>query len=984
MSDDVGLIATIQGKDINLRSLLIELRRDLLRTDQEATRAGRDIGHALDQGSGRGQAGVLRLQSAMARLDAQGGNTEGAMQRLRTTLNGITTSTPQTIAMEGQLLRLEQSAAKAATTIPKTSSALSGLAAAAGPAAVAFATGTLAAYGQEAIQLANRTKDAKAALEALAGTPQRYAEALATATQQQKLFGGSLEENISGIQGLITVARSSGAELSQLVDLAQRLSVKDPSQGIAGARTALNEALAGDPSSLARRYEIPKAALAALRDESTTTQQKLAVLDQYLNQIGITSETVAGSISQETQAFNALAASAEALQLKVGTELSAALTPAAQGATALFSAMATGEQANATLTALIVTLQQMTGTIQAGNAANIQATSGLLSFLGILTPAQQQLQAYTAAHAQTAQAVTAVASTYQLLSANAPEAAAGLQTMVPALQAVAAESDANAATVQALMDGLINETITIEQVRAALTDLQTAHQVNAQAAAAQASQTLLLTDQQTTLSAATVAVADSLTQEATQKAAASEQAAVLADINARLADLGDGVARGLFNAGDAAGFLAQQYGIATSAAYALVAAQVAVAAGEARLRAQAAQTRTLATPSAQAPGRRGTGDVDMALAGAKAAQAQAAADREAAAAQRRYQEAVGGARVELANARRDKAAAVVGSKAYYDALTAEAAAERRLAQEAKRGGAGGRGGRGRTGAATNPRVTDESQTAAQLARAAEQSAAQRETIERDHQDTMAQIAAEGAKKRQEAMARYSLDSKQDRASFYKQLGNVDDPQLRAQLSAQYEQIQQDAAKMAQEQGADVAQAYREAAIKAAQGQADIQQEIAQARKDGDVGKAEYLEGVAKLQAEADQAEIDSIKAKGSAISAEQARQYADAEAAYREHLDRLAQAYQEKVGSLGIPPASVATPPPASSRPSGSPPTTAPSTSTPAPVKDTTTSQAVDTTRTALSGDLSGVTAAVEKVERAVRDVISAVRSLKSVGTFKS
>ncbi len=972
MSDAAELRVTISGTDVNLKRLLTELRRELVQADQQATRTGRAIGDDLAAGATKGQAGVLRMQAALARNAAAAGDTERAIQRLKTALGGITVSTSQTIAMEGQLARLERTAAQTATTLPQTTSALGGLAAAAGPVALSFATTQLVAYGREAITLANTTRDASRALEILAGSPQRYAEALAVATQQQKLFGGSLAENIGGIQGLITVSRSSGVELARLVDLAQRLSVKDPSQGIAGARLALNEALAGDPTSLARRYEIPKAALAALRDESTTAQQKLAILDSYLTQIGITSESVAGSISKETQAFNSLGAATEALQIKVGTLLSQALTPAAQGATALFTSLATGEQANATLTALALTMGDVAGKAMTANPAvagmqmamqqlgpavgltqqaTTQWVSGLLSLAGVLTPAQQQLQAYQQAHAQTAQAIQAVASTYQLLSANVPAAAAGLQSMVPALQAVAAESDANAATVRALMDGLLNETITVAQVRAALTDLEQAHAITAAAAAEQANQELLLTDQHIGLSEAVLQVAESLNQEATQKAHASEQAAILNDINARVADLGAAVAQGLIGAGQAAGFLSQQYGIATNAAYALVAAQAALATGDARLRAQAAQTRNLAPDGIgyNAPGRRGAGD--------SAVDAVVALQREAAAARETART--------VAQAEASKTAARAGS--------ARAS-----------GGSGGSGGSGRSASTATPRLTAEQRAAQQLVTLDETTAQKRETLERDHQETMAAIATEGAKKRQQALERYSLESKHDRASFYRQLGQMDDPAMRAKLSAQYEAIQREAAHMAESQGADVADAYRDAAIKAAQGQAEIQQEIAKARADGDLGKAEYLEGVAKLQADADQAELASIQAHGSALAAETAKRYADEEAAYAKHLDAMVQTYQEKVGKLGMPPAGSVAPPPGQPASSAPAPPSAPRETRPAPVQDASTTQAVVSSQQALTDRLTSLKEVMEGVRRAVEQVEGAVRSLKSSTSFKS
>lgn len=160
----------------------------------------------------------------------------------------------------------------------------------AGLAGGAFSINAAISAGQSALRL----RETQNGLQAVAGSTENYARTLRIARQQQELFGGTLEENIQGLTGLTITSRQSGASLETLIDLSQRLAVLDPSQGAAGARIALSEALAGDPVSLARRYEIPRAALARLRDETTSAGEKLLIIDQYLNKVGVTSESVAG------------------------------------------------------------------------------------------------------------------------------------------------------------------------------------------------------------------------------------------------------------------------------------------------------------------------------------------------------------------------------------------------------------------------------------------------------------------------------------------------------------------------------------------------------------------------------------------------------------------------------------------------------------------------------------------------------------------
>ena len=133
-----------------------------------------------------------------------------------------------------------------------------------GPQLVTQAIGFAKSAATEALAL----RETQNSLRVVAGDTKTYNNILTEAKRQQVLFGGTLQDNIAGLQGLAITSRSSGAALTTLIDLSKRLAVLDPAQGAEGARIALNEALSGDPTSLAKRYEIPRAALAKLRDTS--------------------------------------------------------------------------------------------------------------------------------------------------------------------------------------------------------------------------------------------------------------------------------------------------------------------------------------------------------------------------------------------------------------------------------------------------------------------------------------------------------------------------------------------------------------------------------------------------------------------------------------------------------------------------------------------------------------------------------------------
>ena len=434
-------------------------------------------------------------------------------------------------------LRLEQAQDRAAQGGSSLGKALSGLQSAAGAAGFAIGAQQVLAFAKSSVDLANSTKQADSALRALAGTPALYGEALAAARQQQILFGGSLQENISGIQGLITVSRDSGIELTKLIDLSQRLAVKDPSQGAAGARIALQEAFSGDPTSLAKRYEVPKAALAALRDESTSSAEKLAILDTYLNKIGITSEVASGSVTKSAQQINMLGASAERAQIALGNMI----------------APAVGEVAEQVAT---------------GIDRLMQGTDGLKA-------AWEQL-------ALGAQATTAAEN-----------------ARVAALQAGATSAEASAAATAAYA----------EVVNAATQAQQGGTTGGAQwgAATTEAGNAAIVT---------TAAIGEMLTktlEEAAAKEEASTKAAMFAEAQQTIANLGGAVNAGLTTSAEGALILADRYGIAYSQALLLIDAQARIAGGQARLAGQKAQTRELVPGGVgvSSPGKRGQSDADI-------------------------------------------------------------------------------------------------------------------------------------------------------------------------------------------------------------------------------------------------------------------------------------------------------------------------------------------------------------------------------------
>lgn len=984
MSDsDLGTLQiSVSGRDVGLTRLLRQVERELRSADAAAQRS---------------QSETLRLSAGYARLASAMGQPAAGAAQLRSTLESLTNvESRQAVAVQTQIVRLEQQAqrlrdvgqagqqgANGLTRLGQGVGALNNLLGAAG---IAVGVQQIVAFGQASITLANRTNDAKRALEALAGSPRLYAEALAVARTQQGLFGGSLEENISGIQGLITVSRSSGVELQKLVDITQRLSIKDPAQGVSGARIALNEALAGDPASLAKRYEIPRAALAKIRDESVTAGEKLAILDKYLSDIGITSEVAAGAVGQNTIAFNQLQAGAERAQIALGGLIATAVAPWAEGLAGVLNTTAEGldnfsrigqqqTQLNAQLVAGAGTYQAYQAGLASTNAQITSQTTlveGMVARLPELTQLQFQLaqsmtqqgvsaeaavagvqqyggalnalapasQAYVASlvaqgtslQAAVEQAqplgrvLSDIAAVQRDLAAAGPEAAVGAAQLAQRLNALAGAGGPVGATIAALVRGYREGSISAAQLAASLAQLEQAQLAQANAANLDAIEQLRLARGAEEAKTAIDAQAQAIGQQLVQDQNAADQAERLAQVKERINGLAGQVSGGYLSMANAAQVLAGELGIAADEALRLIAAQ--------------------------------TG---------RNVQATFAAQRSA----REQRNAGGGPQ----GASREALSFVEQA----EAAAARAQAARARANRALAGGGGGGGGGGASAATQQLQAQQDLEQ-----RSIEQA--------RDYEAERTRIAEDGARERAEAERRFAQQQRGDRADFYLGLADIEDNAVRQGLAAKFEAANAEAARIAAEQGADAAAEYLTAAQRAIESESAIEQKIAEALAKGDTGTAEYLQGVLKLRQEANAAELQAIRDKGSALAAEQAQQYAAAEAQYAEHLAKLDALAQEKGVTLGqtlLPNATTAGAA-AAGVTTGTAAGVTPATGAPTPagqvqaVEDVATPGAIDAQTGRLEARLNAIVAGIEGLQQEMRGVRSEIGGLKRSGATAS
>lgn len=342
------------------------------RADLSALVGARASFNTLTAAEQQAERGALTLAQSMARLDARMGDAAGGAARLKTALQTAAYIDPkQATSALNQIISLEQKAAAESARLSKAGglqilprtvesfgtqaldqvkSSLLGIV---GPAALVTAGFSAIRGSAEAAKQALDLREAQNALKAVSGSAQVYADALATARRQQVLFGGSLQDNIDGLQGLVVTSRDTGASLQALADLAARLNIKSPEQGIGGARVALQEAFSeGNITSLSRRFEIPKAALAAFKDESISTAEKVQILSGYLDSVGISSAAVAGKVDPTALAFRNLNAELEAAKLNAGGQLADAFARSADGLGRLVGVINGNPEAFAKLSAL--------------------------------------------------------------------------------------------------------------------------------------------------------------------------------------------------------------------------------------------------------------------------------------------------------------------------------------------------------------------------------------------------------------------------------------------------------------------------------------------------------------------------------------------------------------------------------------------------------------------------------------------------------
>jgi hypothetical protein len=549
---------------------------------------------------------IAAHEAQQARLARQLGDTaraaqleSSAVQRLSAVLASSTTTTGQAAAAQRQLTAVYQQQARAAQQSVREQfaafkqaeqgargfgSALGGLGGAAGALGLVVVAEKIARYGNEAREASLSLQRTEALTREIAGSQAKYNEILSAARQHQSLFGGTLRDNIDQLSGFAVQARLSGANLQELINVAQRLATLDPGQGIAGASIALREALSGDVTSLSRRFEIPRVELAKLRDESTSTAERLRIISDFLTKAGISADVASRTTSDATRAYNNLDAALDSTKTKVGALI------------AELGKRPANFLANAIQALIISTPGEIARKLDEVRVNVVATSQSYDDYVGNLKRVNEQLRGVTDPIAGISRAQFDYAKSLQASGVGAEEAAAKAERYATVVEVAKQASGDWLGTNTALRDRLVALADTTDGNAAAVQNL--AANINNIGVDRFLQAIALLEDQQRRATLATQEEEreqrrlsgawldgtpaldkhnQALAENINKAAGAKLEAQQLEAFQRSLAAIGDAVRLGHISAADGAAFLAKQYRITKGEAQDLLRLQSQVA-----------------------------------------------------------------------------------------------------------------------------------------------------------------------------------------------------------------------------------------------------------------------------------------------------------------------------------------------------------------------------------------------------------------------
>lgn len=277
-----------------------------------------------------------RLRDSEIRVARASGDHAKALRLVETELARASTNTIRYNNLLTQQARIQRDVARSSGAGGGSGGGLGGaLRSGAGALGITIGAQQAIQFTGEAIRMANSLEKTQVTVRVLSGSVERYNEVLETARKGQQLYGGSLEENLRGLGSLVNLSNRSGASLEQLDNVSRRLAIVDPVQGIEGANIALKEFLTGTGGeaalSLARRFELPKKAIAELAKEGISAKDRLEALDRLLAEQGITQQVLAARAKTTAATYDQLGVAVENAKIAFGQATAEGFEPAARG-----------------------------------------------------------------------------------------------------------------------------------------------------------------------------------------------------------------------------------------------------------------------------------------------------------------------------------------------------------------------------------------------------------------------------------------------------------------------------------------------------------------------------------------------------------------------------------------------------------------------------------------------------------------------------
>lgn len=439
------------------------------------------------------------------------------------------------------------------------------------------------------------------------------------------------------------------------------------------------------------------------------------------------------------------------------------------------------------------------------------------------------------------------------------ENAAALAELTPQILEVASYSANAADGILTMAAATASGDLSVENFRVALAGLIADHAANAQATA---NTTATITYQSQAMIDASNAAQTSTASlvEQTQKTLdASIQSERLAQFQATLAQIGGAVAAGHISAANGAAQLANMYGIATSEAYKLIAAQ-------SQLAGMKAPTGSAIDPSGQQR--------------ANQLEAQADAYKKIRAAQEQQVLTTGTAaeRQAVLNKQLERTRVTYGEQSaeFINAQTALKQFQDQQDKASRKGGGGGRAAGGGVGAKLDKIRTDEYQKT--------------EDAERQHQERLLAIEQKYAEKSAELLKEGETRKRKSRADFYDALTKATPDigkDVAGKLAADYEAGFQKARELEQSGQVALARETERANNERLQEELDYQQALADARKAGDEAEVQRLQAIHILRQQEQDERVKQATEGGDQLQADKQKE-----------LDSEAQRFEEQTGKI--------------------------------------------------------------------------------------